>query len=305
MPKIEVNKIKSFAGHKDAVYALSPASENDHFLSAAGDGLVVSWSLAGNPDGELVSRLPNSIYAMHLLPGNNRLVVGHNFEGIHIIDLSSRNELASLRFTTSAVFDIKSYQGNILAACGDGTVFEISPEPVKITHQSKHSSRSARAIAVSETMGHYAVGYSDNFIRVFDLVSHSLLREFEAHKKSVFTLTYSPSGEFLLSGSRDAYLRIWDAADGYAGKSGIPAHLYAINHISYSPDGMYFATCSLDKSVKIWSSDEFRLLKVIDKPRHGGHVTSVNKLHWSDCNNWLVSCSDDRSIYVWDINFNS
>ena len=304
MPKIEVNKIKSFTGHKDAVYALSPDSSKDHFLSASGDGSVVSWDLAGDPDGELISKVPNSIYAVHLIPGSNRLIVGHNYKGLHIIDLSSKSELASLNFTASAVFDIKSYHGNILAACGDGSVYEICPDTVKITHQVKISSQSARTIAINEARGQYAVGFSDNFIRIFDLSSHNLVHEYDAHRNSVFTLTYSPSGEYLLSGSRDAHLKIWDVTDRYAGKFSIPAHLYAINHITYSPNGSYFATCSLDKSVKIWSAEEFRLLKVIDKPRHGGHGTSVNKLYWSDYNNWLISCGDDKSIFVWDINFN-
>jgi WD40 repeat protein len=305
MPKIDVNKIKTYTGHRDAVYALAPASEYGHFLSAAGDGLVVSWSLDGNSDGELVSKVPDSVYAIHLLPGVNRLIVGHNFNGLHVIDLSAKNELASLKITGSYIFDIQSYDGNILAACGDGMIYEIGLDPLRINHQAKVSPKSARTIAINEQRGHYAAGFSDNYIRVFNLFSHDLILEFEAHKNSVFTLTYSPSGEYLLSGSRDAYLKIWDVENGYEGKTAIPAHMYAINHISYSPDGSYFATCSLDKSVKIWSAEEFRLLKVIDRPRHGGHSTSVNKLYWSGYNNWLISCSDDKTISVWNINFNA
>jgi len=87
-------------------------------------------------------------------------------------------------------------------------------------------------------------------------------------------------------------------------KESVVAHMYAINHIEFSPSGQHFVTCSMDKSIKVWSSDDFKLLKVIDKARYASHGTSVNKLYWSEYEHQLVSCSDDRTISIWDINFN-
>jgi WD40 repeat protein len=59
----------------------------------------------------------------------------------------------------------------------------------------------------------------------------------------------------------------------------------------------------MDKSIKVWNSNEFKLLKVIDKARHAGHGTSVNKLVWTSFNNQLVSASDDRTLSIWQIIF--
>lgn len=107
----------------------------------------------------------------------------------------------------------------------------------------------------------------------------------------------------MISGSRDAKLKIWDVSADYQQVEEIAAHLYAINHIAFSPDGTHFATASMDKSIKVWDANEMKLLKVIDKARHTGHGTSVNKLLWTSYNNQLVSASDDRSISVWDVQF--
>jgi WD40 repeat protein len=304
MPKIGVNKISTLKGHKDAVYALSPALEKNFFYSAAADGMVVQWNLEGEPDGDLIARVPNSIYAIHFLPRTNQLIIGHNYDGLHFIDPVSRAETASLQLTTSAIFDIQSFNDTILVASGDGNITGVKIDPPRIQFQKKASNGSARAIAINTLNGQYAVGFSDNYIRIYTLSDHNLVKELPAHGNSVFALTYSPTGEYLLSGGRDAHLKIWNVFNQYSEVDSIVAHLYAINHICYSPAGNYFATCSLDKSVKIWSSADFRLLKVIDRARHGGHMTSVNRLFWSDCNNLLVSCSDDRSLSVWDINFN-
>jgi WD40 repeat protein len=60
----------------------------------------------------------------------------------------------------------------------------------------------------------------------------------------------------------------------------------------------------MDKTIKIWDAKNFKLLKVIDKSRHGGHLTAVNKIFWSNYKNRLISCSDDRSISIWELKFN-
>jgi WD40 repeat protein len=128
-------------------------------------------------------------------------------------------------------------------------------------------------------------------------------QEWHAHGNSVFTLAYSPDYSLLLSGSRDARLKVWQPDANYGFGTEIAAHLYAINHIAFSPDGKHFVTCSLDKSIKVWDSDNLSLLKVIDKARHAGHGTSVNKLLWTSFHNQVISASDDRTISIWDVIF--
>jgi WD40 repeat protein len=139
-------------------------------------------------------------------------------------------------------------------------------------------------------------------IRVFDF-DLRLKREWKAHENSIFTLLYSSDGRTLFSGSRDARLKTWDVTNDYQKAAEVVAHLFAINHIDFSPDNKHFVTCSLDKSIKVWDLEEMKLLKVIDRARHGGHRTSVNKLLWTSHEEQLLSASDDRTISVWHIIF--
>ena len=167
----------------------------------------------------------------------------------------------------------------------------------------KASSQSARCCDINPSNRELAVGFSDNKIRLFDLDSLKLKQELEAHEKSVFTVRYNPDFTSLLSGSRDAHLKIWSVRDQYQLSQSIVAHMYAINHLDFSPDGKHFVTCSMDKSIKVWDAKEYKLLKVIDKARHAGHGTSVNKLLWTTFQDQVISCSDDRAISVWDLAF--
>ncbi len=302
MTQVQIKRLHALTGHRDAVYTLHPAADSAHFFSGSGDGMVVAWDLHSPENGELIAKLPNSVYALHYLAATETLVAGHNYEGIHMLDWKNKKEVASLKLTTAAIFDIQSLGDRLLVASGDGSISMVDLKSLALMKRVKASEKSARTVAVNASTGEIAVGFSDFFIRVFD-EDLSLKNEWLAHKNSVFTLRYTPDQKMLLSGSRDARLKAWDVDSGYANVEEVVAHMYAINHIEFSPDGKHFVTCSMDKSIKVWDARGFRLLKVIDKARHAGHGTSVNKLLWTDFNNQLLSASDDRSISVWQIIF--
>lgn len=299
----QITKLHTLIGHRDCVYSVQPGSESNILFSAAGDGMVVGWDLKKPEEGELIAKLPNSIYTLCHLKKDDLLVAGQNYEGIHLLDWRNKKELASLKITSSFIFDIQSFENDLLIATGEGSLVMVDKEKWVIKKKLLASEKSARVIAINTTRGEVVVGYSDFFIRVFALGDFKLVKEWKAHTNSVFTLSYFSGGKFLISGSRDAKLKIWDVSADYQQVEEIAAHLYAINHIAFSPDGTHFATASMDKSIKVWDANEMKLLKVIDKARHTGHGTSVNKLLWTSYNNQLVSASDDRSISVWDVQF--
>jgi WD40 repeat protein len=301
LSKIQVTKLHTFAGHRDCVYTLQSANEPQLFFSGAGDGMVALWDLQTLGDGELIAQLPNSIYALHHLAKEKLLIVGQNYSGIHLIDYQHQKEIASLQLTSSAIFDIQSFENDLIIGAGDGAITIVDLNKWVIKKRITPSEKSARAIAVNKSSGEIAIGFSDHFIRIFTLRDFELKHEFKAHDNSVFALAYTPDEKFLLSGARDARLKVWEVQSNYSQAEEIVAHMYAINHIAFGPDAKNFATCSMDKSIKIWSTNDLKLLKVIDKGRHAGHATSVNKLLWTSFNQQLISASDDRSISAWDL----
>jgi len=190
---------------------------------------------------------------------------------------------------------------NLFIGDGDGFLIKIDLESLTISKKIRLSEKSIRTLAYNPEQKEIAVGCSDHSIII--ICSRDLKKKqgITAHNNSVFALQYAPDYQYLLSGSRDAHLKVWDSGNGYKLKESIIAHMYAINDIAFREGGKYFATCSMDKSIKIWDSKSFKLLKVIDKGRHAGHGTSVNKLKWISYNDQLLSASDDRTISIWEI----
>jgi WD40 repeat protein len=302
MSSIQVVKQHTLTGHRDCVYTLQPASEEHLFFSAAGDGMVVLWDLRAPEQGQLIAKLPNSIYALHDHPESHLLVAGHNYDGIHVIDWENKKETGSLQLTKSSIFDIQSWGNVLFIATGDGEVIKVALDTLTILARKKLAEKSARTITIHEARGEVVVGFSDNRIRVLD-ADLSVKHEWEAHASSVFTVRFTPDGKKLISGSRDARLKAWEVDSDYVKAEEVVAHLFAINHLDFSPDNKHFVTCSMDKSIKVWDAEAFKLLKVIDRARHAGHGPSVNKVLWTKYKDQLISASDDRTISIWNIIF--
>lgn len=298
---MQVQKLDTFGGHRDCVYALESGPQPNQFFSAGGDGQVVRWQLDRPDRGELMAQVPASVYALALHPTSGLLWVGQNYEGLHLIDPVQKREISSLKLTSAALFAIVFHQNDAFVAMADGVVAVLDTERLVVRKHLKASDQSARCLAVNPVERELAVGYSDATVRIFDLETYALKRTIPAHTNSVFTLTYSPDFQFLLTAGRDAHLKIWDVEQGYALHQDVTAHLFAINHLTFSPDGALLATASMDKSIKIWDAQTYQLLKVVDRARHAGHGTSINRLLWTDYDHQLLSASDDRTISVWKL----
>lgn len=295
-----VQKKAIYTGHRDCIYTLEKYADNQHFLSASGDGMVASWKVNDPEQGELVAKVPNSVYAIRFLAETNQLLVGQNFEGIHLIDLNVKQEIRSLKLTDTYIFDFQLFNNQLFIAFGDGDICKIDLATFMLIKSLKPSNKSARTMAINPILNEIAVGFSDFMIRIYDVNTFKLKYEWTAHSNSVFSLSFSPDFKNLVSAGRDATIKIWNTWNNYELQESIIAHMYAINSVAFSPDGALLATGSMDKTVKIWDTEKWKLLKVLDKSRHAGHATSVNKVLWLDDEN-LVSASDDKTISLWEI----
>lgn len=301
MSKIQVNKLHSLTGHNDCIYALKEGANPRYFYTGAGDGMVVEWDLDHPKDGTLLARLPHSIYALEVDPKRSTLIVGHNYEGIHVIDLVKKKESWSLKLGAAAIFDLKVFGNELFVATGDGVLFVVDLEARAIKRHVKLAEKSIRVLALAPLKKQLALGFSDHSIQILDLGQDTApLARLEGHTNSVFALGYSPDEKVLVSGARDACLKFWNT-NSYFLEVNIVAHLYAINYLSFREDGQYLVTCSMDKSLKIWDMSNRNLVKVIDKARNAGHGTSINKVFWSTYSGVIVSVSDDRTIAIWQI----
>jgi WD40 repeat protein len=307
---VQVNKLAELTGHKGAVYTIEPAKAPHLFFSGSSDRVSALWDLETREPTGFGAQFPAIVFSLCYIKEKNYLMAGTSSGSLHVIDLTSKEEIKILQLTEPGtnnhipgIFDIQFHEpsGEIFCAGGDGTLSICDLETLSLVKMKKLCSEKVRSIQVNTARREIAVGCGDGNIFIFDLDTHAEKIKFEAHKLSANAVKYHPNGKFLLSGGRDAHLRIWDLQDDFKLAKSIPAHNFAIYSIAFSPDGSLFATGSRDSSIKIWDPLTFELLKVINKDKFASHKSSIDKLWWSRYKDILVSSGDDRTIMLWEI----
>jgi WD40 repeat protein len=70
----------------------------------------------------------------------------------------------------------------------------------------------------------------------------------------VRSVSYSPDGRHIVSGSDDKTIRIWDAETGAAVGGPLEGHTGSVLSVAYSPDGRHIVSGSDDKTIQIWDA---------------------------------------------------
>jgi WD40 repeat protein len=125
------------------------------------------------------------------------------------------------------------------------------------------------------------------------------------HAGAAYSLSFSPDGKTLASGSRDGTVKLWDVASGKlaATLQGHPGSVWAL---AFSPDGRVLVAGSgrfdpkrqqyVSGELKVWDVAKRHLKETVE-----GHAKMVNAVAFSPNGKLLVSASDDSSVKLWNV----
>ena len=100
------------------------------------------------------------------------------------------------------------------------------------------------------------VAASDSDGRIHLICAHTgetSLCPLRGHGSDVNSVSWSPDGTRLASGSLDAGVLIWDAASGEQLCS-LTGHTDMVTGVCFDPTGKTIVSCSLDKTIRFWDS---------------------------------------------------
>ncbi len=285
---IQVVKLREFTGHTQAVYTLCHLKEENHFLSAGADGMIVKWHIEGN-EGLLIARDDAAIYSVF---ANEEFIISGNSKGkLTLIEKNGKSH--TLKISDKPVFCIYETEKGIAVLSGDGCISVLNTEKMS-SEKIKISDKSLRCMISAGNK--FAVGSSDGHIYMLD-GNFAPANTIKSHSDTVFSLLYSDHHEMLISGSKDAHIHFHNSDGNY---TAVAAHNLHVNTIALTADGNRLLSGSMDKSIRVWDVSSQDLLKVINAEKTDAHKSSVNKILWFGKNNF-ISCSDDRSIMCFEI----
>ena len=116
------------------------------------------------------------------------------------------------------------------------------------------------------------------------------------HTHFVRSVVYSPDGRYIVSGSLDETIRIWDASTQLQIGKPLTGHTNSVRSVAYSPDGRHIVSGSGDNTIRIW---DVLTQRQIGNPLTG-HTNSVTSVAYSPDGQHIVSGSADRTIRIWN-----
>jgi len=122
-------------------------------------------------------------------------------------------------------------------------------------------------------------GRGSGEIFIWDVQSGERLQGWSEPNAIVDALTWSRTGEVLLSGGSDGSLRWWDVQHGkcLALRQG---HQGAVQALRASPDGRRLASCGDDNIIQVWDLQSGEHLQTLrrDRPYERLNITSIRGL---------------------------
>ena len=117
----------------------------------------------------------------------------------------------------------------------------------------------------------------------------------KSHSEAVVTLAVSPDGRWLVSGSEDWTLRLWDVQVNrvvctFEGHTGI------VHTVAFTPDGKSILSGSEDRLLCLWDINSAQLIETFK-----GHTLAVQGVAISDDGKLASSVSEDGTVRIWDL----
>jgi WD40 repeat protein len=115
------------------------------------------------------------------------------------------------------------------------------------------------------------------------------------HVGPIVTVTWSPDGKYIASGSEDNAIIIWNPDNGKFSQR-LEGHTKTVRSIIWSTDSKTLFSCSEDGSVKVWRVEDkrFKLKTTVEEKSAKFISIAIN-------DKYIAAGSEDGVIYIWDL----
>ena len=305
-------ELLTLRGHTGQVYSVAFSPDGKRLTTASQDGTAKIWDITPDREVLTISGHIAPISAVAFNPDGTRIATAGALweEPAKIWDAASGQVLLT---TSSAYHEII----NGLAFNPDGTRLATA----KLKHDSTDNTGTVKMwdVASGEELPNLLIGivgtdsssnhlaFSPNGMRlattnhryktveVWDVATNKSIFSLSGNTSIIESVTYSPDGTRLATGSEDGSVKVWDSSSGALLQTFPGGHTGIVWNVVYSPDGTRLATANADGTGKVWDAATGKELLTLT-----GHANQVKDIAFSLDGKQLITSSDDGSVKIWD-----
>uniref|UniRef100_A0A8C7FLZ1 Striatin-3 n=1 Tax=Oncorhynchus kisutch TaxID=8019 RepID=A0A8C7FLZ1_ONCKI len=212
----------TWLGHTDAVWGLAYSGIKNRLLSCSADGTVKLW----NPQEK------NPCISTYNAEKEHGIPTAVDFNGC-----DPAHMVASFNTGNAVIYDLETSQAAVVfAGQGENT-----------NHINKVVSHPTLPVTIT--------AHEDRDIKFFDNKSGKVIHAMVAHLDAVTSLAVDPNGIYLMSGSHDCSIRLWNL-DSKTCVQEITAHRMksdeSIYDVAFHPSKAYIASAGADALAKVF-----------------------------------------------------
>lgn len=283
--------IHTLRGHQGPIFSLKWNRRGNFLLSGSYDKTIIVWNLTCAPgvDGYGVGDGTNNGYIEHQFKDHEAPALDVDWKDdttfascstdrtVHIYEVNIDAPLKIYKGHTDEVNAVKwSPSGTFLASCSDdctAKVWEVDSDRTEPLYDFVNHDQEIYTVKWSPTgpgspnpskMPLLATASFDGSIRLWNIKDGSCFGYFNQHRDSVYSVAFSPSGDYLASGSLAGQMYIWDVAaaqyvKSYKGKGDI-------FEVAWNKEETRVAACFSSNVVAVIDFDRTKLPPIVAAP---------------------------------------
>ena len=252
-----ITPYETYQGHTKTINSLAFRPGTQHFYSAGSDGRVLEWSLTAPGNGGNVVLDDAGIYEVLEISDDGVWVAASTFDGsIHLLNLKSG-----------------------------------ARQPVVL---SAHTSR-IKSLVFTPDNNYLVSSGTDKKVFLWNILT-GVSSEMNNPFGIVLDMRASPDGKYLVGGTRDGRILVWDRNDLLHPATMFEDPKNSFYSLEFNRSGSLLVLGDIYGTVHIW---DFKARKLVLKVR--SHSARILDMKFSPDGRMMASAGMDGAIYLWNV----